>query len=73
MKIATWNINSIKSRIDHVLKWCQVNQPDVLCLQKRNLSMKNSHTRNCVRSAIRTSSTWANARTTVSRSSQSFR
>ncbi|MEO8041677.1 MAG: exodeoxyribonuclease III [Acidobacteriota bacterium] len=34
MKIATWNINSIKSRIDHVLKWCQVNQPDVVCLQE---------------------------------------
>ncbi|MEO8573599.1 MAG: exodeoxyribonuclease III [Pyrinomonadaceae bacterium] len=34
MKIATWNINSIKSRIDHVLKWCEINQPDVLCLQE---------------------------------------
>lgn len=34
MKIATWNINSIKSRIDHVLKWCEVNSPDVLCLQE---------------------------------------
>lgn len=34
MKIATWNINSIKSRIDHVLKWCKANQPDVLCLQE---------------------------------------
>jgi exonuclease III len=34
MKIATWNINSIKSRIDHVLKWCGQNQPDVLCLQE---------------------------------------
>jgi exodeoxyribonuclease III len=34
MKIATWNINSIKSRIDHVLKWCARNQPDILCLQE---------------------------------------
>ncbi len=34
MKIATWNINSIKSRVDHVLKWCEQNQPDVLCLQE---------------------------------------
>lgn len=34
MKIATWNINSIKSRIDHVVKWCVANQPDVLCLQE---------------------------------------
>lgn len=34
MKIATWNINSIKSRADHVVKWCVANQPDVLCLQE---------------------------------------
>ncbi len=34
MKIATWNINSIKSRVDHVVKWCELNQPDVLCLQE---------------------------------------
>ena len=34
MKIATWNINSIKSRIDHVLRWCQQNEPDLLCLQE---------------------------------------
>jgi exodeoxyribonuclease-3 len=34
VKIATWNINSIKSRIDHVVKWCVTNQPDVLCLQE---------------------------------------
>jgi len=34
MKIATWNVNSIKSRIDHVLAWCESNQPDVLCLQE---------------------------------------
>ena len=34
MKIATWNVNSIKSRIDHVLRWCEMNQPEVLCLQE---------------------------------------
>jgi exodeoxyribonuclease-3 len=34
MKIATWNVNSIKSRIDHVLKWCETARPDVLCLQE---------------------------------------
>ena len=37
MKIATWNVNSIKSRIDHVLKWCELNQPDVLCLQETKI------------------------------------
>ena len=34
MKIATWNINSIGSRIQHVIDWCETNQPDVLCLQE---------------------------------------
>jgi exodeoxyribonuclease III len=37
MKIATWNVNSIKSRIDHVLSWCTANQPDVLCLQETKI------------------------------------
>src|SRR5687767_12379168 len=34
MKVATWNVNSIKSRLAHTLKWCEVNRPDVLCLQE---------------------------------------
>jgi len=34
LKIATWNINSIGSRIQHVIDWCEANQPDVLCLQE---------------------------------------
>lgn len=34
MKIATWNVNSIKSRLAHAVKWCSVAEPDVLCLQE---------------------------------------
>jgi exodeoxyribonuclease-3 len=34
MKIATWNINSITSRLDQLTQWCENNQPDVLCLQE---------------------------------------
>jgi exodeoxyribonuclease-3 len=34
VKIATWNINGINSRLQHVLDWCAKNQPDVLCLQE---------------------------------------
>ena len=34
MKIATWNINGINSRIGLVLDWCKNEQPDVLCLQE---------------------------------------
>src|ERR1041385_6166510 len=34
MKIATWNINSIRRRLDLVLDWLGRHQPDVLCLQE---------------------------------------
>ena len=34
MKIATWNINSIRARLDQVLDWLDHHQVDVLCLQE---------------------------------------
>jgi exodeoxyribonuclease-3 len=34
MKIATWNVNSLRIRLDHVLNWWDATQPDVLCLQE---------------------------------------
>ena len=34
MKIATWNINSVRLRLDHVLRFLKEEQPDVLCLQE---------------------------------------
>jgi exodeoxyribonuclease-3 len=34
MRIATWNVNSFKVRLPHVLDWLAANQPDVLCLQE---------------------------------------
>ncbi len=34
MKIATWNINSVRLRIDLVLRFLHEEQPDVLCLQE---------------------------------------
>ena len=34
MKIATWNVNSIKARRQRVLTWLRLHQPDVLCLQE---------------------------------------
>src|SRR5204862_1663966 len=34
MKIATWNINGISSRLEHVIKWSEMAEPDVLCLQE---------------------------------------
>ena len=34
MKIATWNVNSVKARLTHVLAWLEAARPDVLCLQE---------------------------------------
>ncbi len=34
MKIATWNVNSIRKRLPHVLDWLVRQSPDVLCLQE---------------------------------------
>ena len=34
MKIAAWNVNSLKVRMPHVLQWLEARQPDVLCLQE---------------------------------------
>lgn len=34
MKIATWNVNSLKVRLPHVLEWLAANEPDVLVLQE---------------------------------------
>ena len=34
MKIATWNVNSLKVRLPHVLDWLAAHLPDALCLQE---------------------------------------
>ncbi|MEB3173751.1 MAG: exodeoxyribonuclease III [Cyanobacteriota bacterium] len=34
MEIATWNVNSIRSRQEQVIAWLQTNPVDVLCLQE---------------------------------------
>ena len=34
MKIATYNVNSIRSRLHIVLPWLQSNQPDIFCMQE---------------------------------------
>lgn len=38
LKIATWNINSLKVRLPQVLDWLCVQQPDILALQETKLS-----------------------------------
>ncbi|MFA7268479.1 MAG: exodeoxyribonuclease III [Sterolibacterium sp.] len=41
MKIATWNVNSLKVRLPQVLDWLAAQRPDVLCLQELKLEDKD--------------------------------
>ncbi|MGB5606110.1 MAG: exodeoxyribonuclease III [Gammaproteobacteria bacterium] len=41
MKIASWNVNSLKVRLPHVLDWLDAAAPDVLCLQETKLTDEN--------------------------------
>ena len=41
MKIATWNVNSLKVRLPQVVAWLQAHQPDALCLQETKLEDAN--------------------------------
>jgi exodeoxyribonuclease-3 len=34
MKIATWNVNSLRVRLPHLLDWLAAAQPDVVGLQE---------------------------------------
>lgn len=34
IKIATWNVNSVKARLDHLLQWLDLAKPDVVLLQE---------------------------------------
>ncbi|MHB8419484.1 MAG: exodeoxyribonuclease III [Myxococcales bacterium] len=34
MKLATWNVNSVRAREERVRAWLDANRPDVLCLQE---------------------------------------
>lgn len=41
MRLATWNVNSLKVRLPQVLDWLKSHQPDVLCLQETKLEDSN--------------------------------
>lgn len=34
MKIATWNVNSVRARCERVYQWLKQQRPDILCLQE---------------------------------------
>jgi exodeoxyribonuclease III len=41
LRIATWNVNSLRVRLPHVLQWLKSEQPDVLALQETKLTDEN--------------------------------
>ncbi len=41
MKLASWNVNSLKVRLPHLLDWLGAEQPDVVCLQETKLEDHN--------------------------------
>ncbi len=38
VKIATWNVNSIRARLDRVVGWLKEHNPDVVCLQETKVT-----------------------------------
>jgi exodeoxyribonuclease-3 len=38
MRIATWNVNSVRTRLDQVCAWLSREQPEVLCLQETKVA-----------------------------------
>jgi len=34
MRLATWNVNSVRARLERLLAWLERNEPDVMCLQE---------------------------------------
>jgi len=38
VKVATWNVNSIRARLDHACDWLERAQPDVLCMQETKVT-----------------------------------
>jgi exodeoxyribonuclease-3 len=38
MRIATWNVNSVRSRLDQITTWLERERPEVLCLQETKVA-----------------------------------
>jgi exodeoxyribonuclease III len=45
VRIATWNVNSLKVRLPHLLDWLARQRPDVICLQETKLEDQTFPTR----------------------------
>ena len=38
VRIATWNVNSVKQRLPRLLPWLDERRPDIVCLQETKLA-----------------------------------
>ena len=46
IRLATWNVNSLKARLERVTEWIEDVQPDVLCLQETKMAdVRTTHGR----------------------------
>ena len=52
MKIATYNVNSIRQRLQIVLDWLAQHQPDVLCLQETKVQDQDFPVTSAARAVI---------------------
>ena len=41
MLIATWNVNSIRTRLSQIIDWINQTNPDILCLQETKVMDDN--------------------------------
>lgn len=41
MQVATWNVNSVRTRLNHIVDWLTTNPVDVLCLQETKVVDKD--------------------------------
>ncbi|MDC0205542.1 endonuclease/exonuclease/phosphatase family protein, partial [Pelagibacteraceae bacterium] len=41
MKISTWNVNSVRARIENIKKYLELNSPDIVLLQEIKTEEKN--------------------------------
>jgi len=40
LSVVSWNVNSVRARLDRVTAWIDANKPDVLCLQELKVEQK---------------------------------
>ncbi len=38
IKVASWNVNSVRSRLNTLVKWIKSEQPDIICLQETKVT-----------------------------------